>query len=45
MTEDKGEEPLRLVVTAKGNHARRNVNLRELESLLEVLERGESRLS
>ncbi|OEC40119.1 helicase [Pseudomonas sp. 1D4] len=40
MTEDKGEEPLRLVVTAKGNHARRNVNLRELESLLEVLERG-----
>lgn len=38
MTEDKGEEPLRLVVTAKGNHARQNVNLRELDSLLKLLE-------
>jgi hypothetical protein len=38
MTEDKGEEPLRLVVTAKGNHARNNTNLRELDSLLRVLE-------
>ncbi|MGE8063591.1 AAA domain-containing protein [Pseudomonas sp. NPDC089569] len=38
MTEDKGEEPLRLVVTAKGNHTRQNVNLRELESLLKLLE-------
>lgn len=38
MTEDKGEEPLRLVVTAKGNHARQNVNLRELDSLLRLLE-------
>ncbi|MFI8483068.1 AAA domain-containing protein [Pseudomonas sp. NPDC078700] len=38
MTEDKGEEPLRLVVTAKGNHARKNVNLRELDSLLKLLE-------
>ncbi|AJO78334.1 AAA domain-containing protein [Pseudomonas sp. MRSN 12121] len=38
MTEDKGEEPLRLVVTAKGNHARKNTNLRELDSLLKVLE-------
>lgn len=38
MTEDKGEEPLRLIVTAKGNHARQNTNLRELESLLQVLE-------
>ncbi|NWD68945.1 DUF2726 domain-containing protein [Pseudomonas gingeri] len=38
MTEDKGESPLRLVVTAKGNHARKNTNLRELDSLLKVLE-------
>lgn len=28
-----GDAPLRLVVTAKGNHARQNTNLRELESL------------
>lgn len=38
MTEDKGEAPLRLVVTAKGNHTRQNTNLRELDSLLKVLE-------
>lgn len=38
MTEDKGEAPLRLVVTTKGNHARQNTNLRELDSLLKVLE-------
>lgn len=38
MTEDKSEAPLRLVVTAKGNHARKNTNLRELDSLLKVLE-------
>ncbi|SDK42910.1 AAA domain-containing protein [Pseudomonas indica] len=38
MTEDKGEAPLRLVVTAKGNHTRQNVNLRELDSLLKLLE-------
>lgn len=38
MTEDKGEAPLRLVVTAKGNHARKNINLREVDSLLKVLE-------
>ena len=38
MTEDEGEEPLRLVVTAKGNHARHNVNQRELDSLLKLLE-------
>ncbi|WP_253454071.1 AAA domain-containing protein [Pseudomonas nitroreducens] len=37
MTEDKGEAPLRLVVTAKGNHARQNTNLRELDSLLKLL--------
>lgn len=38
MTVDKGEAPLRLVMTAKGNHARKNINLREVESLLKVLE-------
>ncbi|PCE21542.1 AAA domain-containing protein [Burkholderia ubonensis] len=38
MTRDNGEAPLRLLVTAKGNHARKNTNLRELDSLLKVLE-------
>ncbi len=38
MTQDRGEAPLRLLVTAKGNHARKNTNLRELDSLLKVLE-------
>ncbi|HGP0281816.1 TPA: AAA domain-containing protein, partial [Pseudomonas aeruginosa] len=38
MTNDKGEAPLRLVVTAKGNHARQNTNLRELDSLLKLLD-------
>ncbi len=38
MTEDKGEAPLRLVVTAKGNHARQGTNMRELDSLLKLLE-------
>ncbi|WP_067751092.1 AAA domain-containing protein [Orrella dioscoreae] len=38
MTEDKGENPMRLVITAKGNHARQNTNQRELDSLLKVLE-------
>lgn len=42
MTVDNGEEPLRLVVTAKGNHARKNTNLRELDSLLKVLEDEET---
>ncbi|GLQ07602.1 helicase [Sneathiella chinensis] len=37
MTEDKGEEALKLVVTAKGNHTRWNKNQRELDSLLETL--------
>ncbi|MEI2418360.1 AAA domain-containing protein, partial [Orrella sp. JC864] len=42
MTDDKGEAPLRLVVTAKGNHTRQNTNLRELDSLLKLLdEEGE----
>lgn len=38
MTQDKGEAPLRLLLTAKGNHTRRNTNLRELDSLLKVLD-------
>ncbi|PPT96396.1 helicase, partial [Xanthomonas arboricola pv. arracaciae] len=38
MTEDKGEVPLRLVITARGNHARNNTNLRELDSLLKLLD-------
>lgn len=38
MTEDKGEAPLRLVVTAKGNHTRQNTNLRELDSMLKLLD-------
>lgn len=38
MTQDNGEAPLRLLVTAKGNHTRKNINLRELDSLLKVLE-------
>ncbi|AMP39898.1 AAA domain-containing protein [Ralstonia solanacearum] len=38
MTQDNGEAPLQLLVTAKGNHARKNTNLRELDSLLKVLE-------
>jgi len=33
-----GDEPLRLVVTAKGNHTRRNTNLRELDAIRAVLE-------
>ncbi|MGB9091575.1 MAG: AAA domain-containing protein [Pseudomonas farsensis] len=38
MTVDNGEDPMWLVVTGKGNHARDNTNLRELDSLLAVLE-------
>ncbi|AVR99271.1 helicase [Pseudoduganella armeniaca] len=38
MTRDNGEAPLRLVVTAKGNHARQNTNQRELDSLLKLLD-------
>jgi very-short-patch-repair endonuclease len=40
MTQGGGEEPLSLLVTAKGNHTRRNTNLRELDSLLKTLEDG-----
>ncbi|TVU90935.1 AAA domain-containing protein [Vreelandella titanicae] len=43
MTQDNGEKALTLLVTAKGNHARNNANLRELDSLLNTLEgAGES---
>lgn len=38
MTKDNGEKPLSLLVTAKGNHTRKTTNLRELDSLLAVLE-------
>jgi len=38
MTQDKGEAPLRLLLTAKGNHTRRNTNLRELDSMLKMLD-------
>ncbi|MBM0208988.1 AAA domain-containing protein [Pseudomonas syringae group genomosp. 3] len=43
MTQDAGEQSLTLLVTAKGNHTRNNSNLRELDSLLAVLDgSGES---
>lgn len=42
MTKDEGEDALQLVVTAKGNHARGYQNQRELDSLLQVLEQGET---
>lgn len=38
MTQDNSESPLRMLVTAKGNHTRQNTNMRELDSLLKVLE-------
>lgn len=38
MRQDGGGEPLSLLVTAKGNHTRKNMNLRELDSLLKMLE-------
>lgn len=37
MTQNAGEESLRLIVTAKGNHTRKNANLRELDSVQQVL--------
>ena len=37
MTQDAGEKPLKLIVTAKGNHTRNNANLRELDSVLATL--------
>lgn len=43
MTKDCGEKPLSLLATAKGNHTRKKTNLRELDSLLAMLEgEGES---
>jgi len=42
MTRDAGEDALQLIVTAKGNHTRLYKNQRELDSLLHVLDRGES---
>lgn len=38
MMQDDGKQALRLVVTAKGNHTRKNTNLRELDSLLKTLD-------
>lgn len=38
MTRDDGKPALCLVVTAKGNHTRKNTNLRELDSLLKTLD-------
>lgn len=40
MNRDSAEAPLRMLVTAKGNHARQNTNLRELDSVLAVLDQG-----
>ncbi|WP_149136817.1 AAA domain-containing protein [Cupriavidus campinensis] len=37
MIQDGGEAPLSLITTAKGNHTRKNTNLRELDSLLAAL--------
>lgn len=41
MTRDNGEQALRLVVTAKGQHTRGNTNQRELDSILQVMEDDE----
>ncbi|MEX0605257.1 MAG: AAA domain-containing protein [Marinobacter sp.] len=45
MTEGTHPDPMRLIVTAKGNHARGFKNLREIDSILHILERSEKRLS
>lgn len=43
MTKENGNNPLSLLITAKGNHTRKTTNLRELDSLLATLEgEGES---
>ncbi|MGG1943458.1 AAA domain-containing protein [Trinickia sp. NRRL B-1857] len=39
MTRDAGEPALKLIVTAKGNHTRGNTNRRELDSLLDRLDK------
>ena len=38
MTEDSDEEALQLIVTAKGNHARKTENQREIDSVLKILD-------
>ncbi len=45
MTEGTHPDPMRLIITAKGNHARGFKNLREIDSILHVLERSEKGLS
>ena len=45
MTEGTSEDPMRLIVTAKGNHAREFKNLREIDSILHILESSEKGLS
>lgn len=42
MTQDTGENALRLIITAKGNHSRGYKNQRELDSLTYVLEKDET---
>ncbi|MYM27980.1 AAA family ATPase [Duganella sp. CY15W] len=37
MTQNRAEPSLELIITAKGNHTRNNANLRELDSVQEVL--------
>ena len=38
MKKDCGEQSMRLVITATGNHARYNMNQREIDSILEISE-------
>lgn len=38
MKQDEGENALSLIITAKGNHRRKNYNLREIESVLKAKE-------
>lgn len=40
MNQASAETPLRMLVTARGNHTRKNTNLRELDSILAVLDQG-----
>jgi len=44
MTEYSNKDPLKLIITAKGNHTRGNKNLRELDSLIQIQKQGESSL-
>uniref|UniRef100_UPI001430AF6B AAA domain-containing protein n=1 Tax=Listeria valentina TaxID=2705293 RepID=UPI001430AF6B len=36
MTIDNGEDSIEIITTSKGNHMRKNSNLREIESLMEI---------